>query len=80
MEHFGGFYYDTAIGGNKAAIEMTRDIFGAEKIVFGTDYPFGPKDGILRLANYPKLVEDAKFSEAEKRLIFEENIMKLLKI
>jgi len=80
MEHFGGFYYDTAIGGNKHAIEMTRDIFGAEKIVFGTDYPFGPKDGILRLANYPKLVEEARFSEAEKQLIFEENITRLLKI
>ena len=80
MEHFDGFYYDTAIGGNIAAVEMTRDIFGAKKIVFGTDYPFGPKDGIKRLEGYPKLVEDADFTDEEKRMIFEENITKLLKI
>ncbi|MHB8566359.1 MAG: amidohydrolase family protein [Nitrososphaerales archaeon] len=80
IRHFNGFYYDTAIGGNKEAIEMTRDLFGAEKIIFGTDYPFGPRDGILRLETYPKLVEDADFSSEEKRLIFEENISKLLRI
>src|SRR5579875_1935338 len=80
IEHFKGFYYDTAIGGNKLAIEMTRDLFGAEKIIFGTDYPFGPRDGISRLATYPKLIEGADFSQAEKAMIFEENISKLLRI
>lgn len=80
MEHFHGFYYDTAIGGNKAAIEMTRDVFGAEKILFGTDYPFGPRDGVLRLSRYPSLVEGARFTEEEKQLIFEKNVIKLLKL
>ena len=80
MDHFKGFYYDTAIGGNKLAIEMTRSLFGAEKILFGTDYPFGPRDGRSRLESYPKLVEDADFSEEEKSLIFERNISSLLRI
>ena len=80
IEHFNGFYFDTAIGGNKAAIEMTKKIFGAGKIIFGTDYPFGPRDGTLRLATYAKLIEDTDFSSEEKRLILEENVTKLLKI
>jgi predicted TIM-barrel fold metal-dependent hydrolase len=80
VHYFQRFYYDTAIGGNKAAIEMTRDIFGAEKIIFGTDYPFGPKDGIHRLSTYPKIVEEGDFSPVEKQLIFEENASKLLSI
>jgi uncharacterized protein len=80
MEHFGGIYLDTAIGGNKAAIQCARDIFGAEKILFGTDYPFGPGDGVLRLARYPSIIEQADLSDKERQLIFEENAIKLLKL
>lgn len=80
IAHFSGFYYDTAIGGNKGAIELTRDLFGADKIIFGTDYPFGPGDGSPRLESYPKIVESADLTPKEKSLIFEENISKLLRI
>jgi predicted TIM-barrel fold metal-dependent hydrolase len=80
MSHFGGFYLDTAIGGNKAAIECAKEVFGVEKIIFGTDYPFGPSDGILRLEKYPGIVEDTSFTTEEKELVFEENISKLLKL
>jgi len=80
IEYFDSFYYDTAIGGNKLAIEMTRDLFGAERLIFGTDYPFGPRKGEVRLSTYPKLVDEANFSIKEKQLIFEENAMRLLKI
>jgi len=80
IEHFDGFYLDTAIGGNKAAIECARDVFGAEKIIFGTDYPFGPGDGTMRLSKYPGIVRDSRLTKEEKELIFEENSSKLLKI
>ncbi|MHB8566388.1 MAG: amidohydrolase family protein [Nitrososphaerales archaeon] len=80
MSHFDGFYLDTAIGGNKAAIECAREVFGAEKILFGTDYPFGPGDGQMRLERYPGIVEQANLTDREKQLIFEENAIKLLKI
>ena len=80
MEHFSGFFLDTAIGGNKAAIECAKDVFGAEKIIFGTDYPFGPGDGTMRLAKYPGIVRDASLTNAEKEMIFEGNSAKLLKI
>ncbi|MGI0092316.1 MAG: amidohydrolase family protein [Nitrososphaerales archaeon] len=80
IEHFDGFYLDTAIGGNKAAIECACQVFGTKKIIFGTDYPFGPRDGTIRLERYPGIVEEADLSEEEKHLIFEENTSKLLKI
>lgn len=80
MKHFGGFVLDTAIGGNAAAIECANKVFGASKIVFGTDYPFGPRDGTLRLSKYPGIVDDADLTRKEKQLVFEDNISKLLKI
>ncbi len=80
MAYFDRFYLDTAIGGNRAAIECAREIFGAEKILFGTDYPFGPGDGQMRLAKYPGIVEESDLSEKEKQLVFEENAIKLLKL
>ena len=45
VDFFKFFYYDTAIGGNSAAIRCGCDIFGVERIVFGTDYPFGQRPG-----------------------------------
>lgn len=80
MEYFEGFYLDTAIGGNSAAIECARQVFGAEKIVFGTDYPFGPREGTSRLEKYPDIVRQAQLTDKEKQMVFEDNITKLLKI
>ena len=80
MDHFRQFYLDTAIGGNVAAIKCAREIFGAEKIIFGTDYPFGPRNGIPRLESYPGLIGKMDISDDEKRLIFEENASRLLGI
>ncbi|HZW55777.1 MAG TPA: amidohydrolase family protein [Nitrososphaerales archaeon] len=80
IEHFDSFLLDSAIGGSVAAIKCAREVFGAEKIIFGTDYPFGPGDGSIRMARYPSVVEQAGFSASEKQLIFEENASKLLKI
>jgi predicted TIM-barrel fold metal-dependent hydrolase len=80
IKHFDHFFLDTAIGGSEAAIECANAVFGAKKIIFGTDYPFGPRDGITRLAKYPGIVDNADLSEKEKQLIYEDNITKLLKI
>ncbi len=80
IERFRGFYLDTAIGGNRHAIECAREIFGAQKIIFGTDYPFGPSGGTRRLANYPDIVRATNLSAEEKRMILEENATKLLGI
>ncbi len=80
IERFRGFYLDTAIGGNSYAIECAREVFGAQKIIFGTDYPFGPSGGTKRLASYPDIVRGTSFPAEEKQMIFEENASRLLGI
>ena len=73
-------YYDTAIGGNAAAIRCASEIFGSDRIVFGTDYPFGPKGGRGRLESYPSVVKSTGFSKSDLRKIFNENIATLLRL
>ncbi|MGI0090629.1 MAG: amidohydrolase family protein [Nitrososphaerales archaeon] len=81
IEDFGEqLYFDTAIGGNKAAIRCAYEIFGASRIVFGTDYPFGPNGGRGRLEAYPGVVRELGFKSAELDQIFEGNISNLLNL
>lgn len=80
MDHFRKFHIDTAIGGSTSAIKCGAEVFGISKIVFATDYPFGPDQGRGRLATYPAAVRLAGFSKDELDHIFNENAMKMLKL
>jgi predicted TIM-barrel fold metal-dependent hydrolase len=80
IDFFRQFYYDTAVGGNPAAIKCGLEVFGAERIVFSTDYPWGPKGGRQRLERYPAIMQALRLSAKEKKVILEENARKLLKI
>lgn len=39
------FYVDTAAGGSTLAISAAIDFFGVDHVIFGTDAPFGERDG-----------------------------------
>lgn len=70
-------YMDTAFMEDYISDEQLLRIIrkhGAEKILFGTDCPWsGQKESIERIRGLP-------LSEQEKKLIFEENAKKLLKL
>lgn len=74
------FYYDTAIGGNKAAIKCGVDVVGSENVVFSTDYPWGPDSGRGRMKTYPNLLLSSGFTDEELENIFHRNISTLLHI
>lgn len=78
IESFKSFYYDTAVGGSGPSIRLAIDVFGVDRVVFATDYPFGPDSGRVRLATYPGKVRGLGLSADENAKIFEENAMKLL--
>lgn len=80
LEFFKFFYYDTAVGGNVAAIKCGCDVFGADRVIFGTDYPFGPEAGRVRLATYPGKILEVGLSTAEREMVFEGNASKLLDV
>ncbi|MFC1872716.1 amidohydrolase family protein [Chloroflexota bacterium] len=79
-DYFKLFYYDTAIGGNVAAIRCACEVFGTDQVIFATDAPFGPKAGEHRMAEYPKAIEALGLPEAEKQNIFANNISRVLNL
>jgi 6-methylsalicylate decarboxylase len=38
------FYFDTALSANRAHLAALKEAVGYSQVLFGTDYPFGPKD------------------------------------
>jgi len=80
LDYFSLFYYDTAVGGSASAIRCAYEVFGAKKLIFATDSPFGPEKGVGRMRTYPDVLRSLGLPEEENRLIFEGNIRKLLKL
>ena len=78
FDYFSRFYYDTAVGGSAPAMRCAYELFGADQIVFATDYPFG--DGEGRMRSYPLVVESLGLSDEEKVKIFEGNARKILRL
>ena len=79
-ELFSLVYYDTAVGGNASAIKCAYDVFGADRLVFATDAPFGPGSGEERLTSYPNVVRSLGLTEEENDKIFSGNISKIFNL
>jgi predicted TIM-barrel fold metal-dependent hydrolase len=80
-DYFSSFYLDTAVGGSVEAIRCCYDVFGkADRMIFATDAPYGPKHGEGRLETYPKVIRSLGLSESEAEKILSGNARKLLKM
>jgi aminocarboxymuconate-semialdehyde decarboxylase len=70
-------YLDTAYF-NPASMSCALSYFGIEQFVLGSDYPFligePPELAIRQILDYPSI------SQEEKRMIFEENPLRLLRL
>ncbi|MFC1873047.1 amidohydrolase family protein [Chloroflexota bacterium] len=80
FDYFSMFYYDTAVGGSGPAIRCAYDVFGADRIIYATDAPFGPGDGAERMVEYPKVVASLGLPEADREKIMSGNIRRILGI
>jgi len=78
LEYFKCFYNDTVLNGAVHACECGYEFFGAEHIIFASDYPFGPGDGETWMAAILKQMEQTDIPSAAKELIYSKNIEKLL--
>ncbi len=67
FDYFSRFYYDTAVGGNAAAIRCAYEVFGADQLIFATDAPFGPSGGLGRLQTYPDVIKSLGLSGEENK-------------
>ncbi len=80
VEHFRRIYADTATSGSLIALKCGYDFFGREHVLFGTDFPFGPKGGEDWTELIMKNLKDLDISEEDKVMIWERNARKLFKL
>ncbi len=81
LEYFRMFYNDTAIHGNTHALMTAYDLCGADHIIFGADMPLGDYYfGIRSYRQTIKAIEDMQITPEEKRKIFVDNALSLLRI
>jgi aminocarboxymuconate-semialdehyde decarboxylase len=79
IDYFRMFYTDTALSGSTAGLMCGHAFFGADRILFGTDMPYDSEHGARNVGRIIEAVEGMTISEAEKRIIFEENARNLLR-
>jgi aminocarboxymuconate-semialdehyde decarboxylase len=81
MEQFKKFYCDTAC--NEFApkvLELALDFFGAERVLFGSDAPFGADDGQRFTTQVLRSIEAMQVSSEVRKAILSETASRTLKI
>jgi predicted TIM-barrel fold metal-dependent hydrolase len=78
LDYFRMFYNDTALYGNTPALMCAYQFFGADRILFGTDFPFDVEFGDKFTRDTINAIEGMAITEAEKSKIFESNARALL--
>ena len=79
-EYFGNIYGDTAVDGTLGAFPCGYAFFGAERMMYGSDYPFGAEDGEDFIRENLAGVKAMYIPQPEKERILGENAKRLLKI
>ncbi len=78
LDYFRCFYGDTVLSGALHAFKCGYTFFGPEHIIFATDYPFGPRQGEGQIENALSLMKRTRLGQAEKEMILEGNMMRLI--
>lgn len=75
LEYFKMLYFDT-VSYHEDALMCAYKTAGADKLLFGTDYPF---KSLGNVTEHIELIRSLKIPEADKRKILGENVTRLLK-
>jgi aminocarboxymuconate-semialdehyde decarboxylase len=79
LDSFRRFYVDTA-DHPASTLRCALNFFGVDRLVFGTNYPYGPEEGCLFVKNSLKAVEELSLPKGEKEKILGLNAARVLKI
>jgi predicted TIM-barrel fold metal-dependent hydrolase len=80
MYYFRKFYADTAIYNSTPGLTCCQAFFGAEHVLFGTDMPYDSQLGYRQVREVIEAIEAMEISDADKKLIFEDNARRLLRL
>ena len=70
LDYFRQYYADTVVGGSVPALRCGLDFFGAERVLFATDFPYGPENGMLFLRENLRAVQEVDVTPADRDRIF----------
>lgn len=79
-EYWKNIYGDTAVDGTVAAYPCGYAFFGSDRMMYGSDYPFGPESGEDFIRENLLGITKMNIPEEDKRKILGESARKLLKI
>lgn len=79
-DYYGNIYGDTAVDGTLSAFACGYAFFGSDRMLYGSDYPFGAEDGEDFIRENLLGVKAMSIPPEEKKKILGENAKKLLKI
>jgi predicted TIM-barrel fold metal-dependent hydrolase len=79
-QYYTNIYGDTAIDGTMAAYPCGYAFFGPDRLMYGTDYPFGNDDGEAYIRDNLAGVKAMQIPSKDMQKILGENAKKLLKI
>jgi aminocarboxymuconate-semialdehyde decarboxylase len=77
LDSFRRFYVDTA-DHPASTLRCVKDFFGAERMVLGTNYPYGPEEGCLLVKNSLKAIDGLDLAATEKERILGGNAARIL--
>ncbi len=79
-EYWGNIYGDTATDGTAAAYPCGYAFFGPDRMMYGSDYPFGAEAGEDFIRSNLESLKSMDIPSTDKEKILGENAKKLLKI
>ena len=79
LDSFRRFYVDTA-DHPASTLRCVKDFFGANRMVLGTNYPYGPEEGCLLVKNSLKAIDGLELAAAEKAKVLGGNAARILGI
>jgi len=80
LDYFRMFYADTAMFGAQHAIRCSLDFFGADHVLFASDSPFDPEQGPGYIRSTIANLEALDLTDEDRRLIYEGNARRLLRL
>ena len=79
-EYWNQIYGDSALDGTAEAFPCGYAFFGSDRMLFGTDYPFGPEAGEIFIKDNLAGIKTMAIPQEDREKILGENAKRLLKI
>jgi aminocarboxymuconate-semialdehyde decarboxylase len=79
-DYFKMFLADTALFGARDAMTCGLAFFGADQVVFASDFPFDPEKGTFNIRETIRDIDSLDISDADRQKIYEGNARRLLRM